>query len=102
MPKKQTATNIQKKEVPIKWNIPDNIITRFATHMAVQAIENEFKISFFEIAYPILLGSDNTFPNEAQANCVASVIVTADRLPKFIKTLQGQLDRYNALTKPNE
>ena len=84
--------------VPIKWYIPDNIIARFASNMVIQTIESEFKISFFEMKPGILLQTSETLPKEVRADCVASVIVTADRLPKFIEVLQKHLNQYN-LTK---
>lgn len=78
--------------VPIKYTIPDSIIARFTTNIVVQIIKNEFKISFFEQNLPINLDEKSKPPTEIQANCVASVIVTADRLPGFIEVLQRQLD----------
>jgi len=91
-------TDISKKEmvIPIEWHMPDGIITPFATNMIVQTIENEFKISFFEIKPSVRLLDSDPFPDKVRADCVASVIVTPERLPKFIKALQTQLDKYIA------
>ena len=95
MPKeKNNQTKIPLK-VPIEWNIPDYIITRFASNMVIQTIENEFKILFFEINPEICLGPSDKIPDKAMANCVASVIVTADRLQGFIDILQKQLDKWS-------
>lgn len=85
--------------VPLRWFIPDNLITRFASNMIVQSIENEFKISFFEIKPPIRLGPSDPLPKEVVAECVSSVIVTPERLPKFIQALQNHLDKYNTVKK---
>jgi hypothetical protein len=82
-------------QLPIKWNVQDHIITRFSTNMLVQVIENEFKLSFFEVKPPIRFKESDPNPSEVNADCVASVIVTADRLPNFIRALQDQLDKYN-------
>lgn len=95
--KKKAKAKIQGMMVPIKWNIPDNMITRFASNMVVQLLENEFKISFFEINPDIKLGIENKPPDEVQANCVASVIITANKLPVFIEVLQNQYNVYNEL-----
>jgi hypothetical protein len=92
--KKKVMSKIQGIAVPIKWNIPDNIITRFASNMVVQLLENEFKISFFEVSPDIQLGLDNKVPNEVQANCVASVIINAEKLPIFVDALQKQCEVY--------
>lgn len=84
----------RKVEVPIEWNIPDTVITRFASNMLIQTIENEFKISFFELKPKILLGPSEEIPKKILADCVASVIVTANKLPQFINALQKHLDAY--------
>lgn len=99
MSKKETKKTKQVMVAPLKWYIPDYIITRFASNMIIQNVENEFKISFFEIKPPIRLGSSDPLPKEILAECVASVIVTPDRLPKFIEALQGHLDKYNSVKK---
>lgn len=92
--KKMATGKIQGIAVPLKWNIPDNIITRFASNMVVQILENEFKISFFEVTPDIKLGLENKLPDEVQANCVASIIISAEKLPVFVEALQKQCDVY--------
>lgn len=89
--KKKAKTPIQEAVVPIKWNVSDDIITRFASNMTVQILENEFKISFFEMSPEILFNVNQDPPKEVQANCVASVIVSPAKLPSFITALQQQL-----------
>lgn len=85
--------------IPIEWHFPDGLMTSFATNMLVQTIENEFKISFFEIKPPVRLDDSQPRPEKVKADCVASVIVTADRLPKFIEVLQTQLSKYQSHKK---
>ena len=99
MKKVKEDNKLKKIEVPIKWHIPGNIISRFATNMTVQLIENEFKLSFFEIKPEIILDPSAPIPKETLAECAASIIVTADRLPKFIEALQKQLEIYNSIKK---
>lgn len=89
----------KEQQLPIKWNIPDNMIARFATNIVVQTIENEFKISFFEIQPPIIL-SDKDRENvkklgTIRADCLGTIIVTPDRMQKFIQLMNEQLSRYN-------
>lgn len=102
MAKRKVETDKRVVNIPLKWYIPDNIITRFASNMIIQTIESEFKISFFEIKPEILLQPSEPPPKEVRAECVASVIVTPERLPKFIDVLQRHLNRYNSIKKPNE
>jgi hypothetical protein len=92
----------QKKKIPIEWHIPDGLISPFASNMLVQTIENEFKLLFFEIKPPLLLDDSTPFPEKARADCVASVIVTADRMPTFIAALQTQLNKYHQSKKQPE
>jgi len=96
---KNVETIKQGKEVPIKFNIPPTIITRFASNMVIQTLENEFKISFFEVKPEIRLDPSDEIPDEVLADCVASVIVNASKLPSFIKILQKQVDKYNEKKK---
>ena len=102
MVKKKKEISEQRIPVPIEWHISDNIVTRFASNIVVQVIENEFKISFFELNPDIHLTPIEPPSDKVKADCVASVIVTPDRLPKFIEVLQRQLDLYNSRIKPQE
>jgi len=85
----------QGKKIPVEWQIPDDLISPFASNMLVQTIENEFRLLFFEIKPPLRLDDSAPLPEKARADCVASVIVTADRMPKFIEALQLQLNKYH-------
>ncbi len=100
MGKKKTTTSkkkvVVKAGIPIKYHIPDTIITRFATNMTIQIIENEFKISFFEIKPELRFEATETSAYEVPAECVASVIVTADRLNRFIEVLLEQSGKYTS------
>lgn len=102
MAKKKTKSKSSKAEealatIPLKYHIPDTIITRFSTNMTVQILQSEFKICFFEAKPEIRLGPNPKPINEVQADCVASIVVTPDRLSKFIDVLQEQLKKYNSL-----
>ena len=82
--------------VPIKYNIPDAITTRFVTNSTVQIMEEEFKICFFEMKPELRFDLSTAPPSEVQADCVASVIMTANRLSGLIDVLQQQLKKYNS------
>ena len=102
MKKLKNGEEVQQIPVPIKWHISDNIISRFATNMTVQIIQTEFKVSFFEIQPELRLEAKPILPKEVRAECVASIIVTPDRLAQFIEVLQRQLNVYNERNKPKE
>ena len=86
--------------LPIKWNIPDSIQSRYANNVLVQSGPYEIIISFFETQYPPLAGS--TEENKAQleqlgavqANCVSRIIVSPDLLPVIIGAMQTSLNAY--------
>ncbi len=96
MTKKKIQSKLQTQipQIPVKWHMPDNIITRYASNIVVQTIETEFKISFFELKPEIRLQGEPPL-QEISADCVASVILTADTLQKLIGLLQQQLELYN-------
>jgi hypothetical protein len=93
--KNAKAIQIEAKEVPIKWNIPDDIITRFTNNIIIQKVENVFKISFFEVKPDIHLGSSkDTTTTEVQAYCVASVVMTPNKLADLKRILERQLELF--------
>jgi len=92
---------VHKKEAPqkedlvtIKWNVPDTIVTRFASNMVVQNIEGYFKLSFFELKPEIHLITPKTAQTEIVADCVSSVIVPPEKLPAIIDVLTKQLQQF--------
>jgi len=81
--------------IPIKWNVPDTIISRFASNMVVQTIEGSyFKLTFFELKPEIHLVPPHTPQKEMIADCVASIIIPPEKIPAIIKVLQTQFKQY--------
>ncbi len=100
MDKKKTESSKAEallSTVPLKYHIPDNIITQFVTNMTIQMLGSEFKICFFQAKPDLRLGPNPEPLNEVQADCVASIVVSPDRLSKFVEVLQDQLKRYSSL-----
>ncbi|MGZ5437184.1 MAG: DUF3467 domain-containing protein [Pyrinomonadaceae bacterium] len=98
MPKTR-ATKKKKTEdrvIPVIWNFPDDLWSGYATNIIVQAGEQELYLSFFEAQPPIILQPEDWEELESvNAECIARIIVTPDRLAKFIDVLQQQLDTFN-------
>ncbi len=88
--------------LPVDWHVSENIQSRYATNIVAQPIQHEFVISFFEAQPPIFLGTPEENRTRYQelgairAECVARVIVAAERLPEFIEALQTTLAVYRA------
>jgi hypothetical protein len=96
MVENKEETKIIEMELPIKWHVPDTIITRYANNMVVQTLENEIKLSFFEMKPDIRTDPKMGPPSEVLAECVASVIVSPAKFPKFIEAMQTQYAKYLA------
>ena len=99
MSKEKKQNKKEQAKLPIEWHVPEGLMTPFATNMLVQIIENEFKLSFFELKPAIRVDASAPLPEKVRADCVASVIITADRLPKIIEALQVQYNNYLSLKK---
>lgn len=93
--KKETIVGpIPPIAIPLEWHVPDGQITPFATNMVVQIMEGAFKISFFEVKPQILFDESTPPPTKVRADCVASVVVAPNKIPKIIEVLQGQYEQY--------
>jgi hypothetical protein len=88
--------------IPIEWHFPEHIASRYATNLVVQSSQHEFIISFFEVRQPIVLGSPEERKAQLEqiksvrAECVARIIVAAERMPEFIQALQVRVDAFRA------
>ncbi len=90
-------------EVPIEWSMPESMVSRYATNLVVQNGEHEFTLNFYEVRVPIILGSPDeqieqlSKIDSVRADCVARIIIAADRLEEFISVLQGNLEKHRAM-----
>ncbi len=105
MPKPRTKKKAQERVIPVVWNFPEESLSGYATNLLVQTGEQELYISFFEARPPILFVPEDFEKLESvTAECIAQIIVTPERLAKFIEALQQQLDLFNkkkAAATPN-
>ena len=88
------------------WNFPDDLLSGYATDILVQTGDQELYVSFFEIQHPVLLAPEDVKKLESvNAECIAKIVVTPERLANFIEVLQKQLVAFNAkkaaAQKPN-
>jgi len=97
-----TEQELEARRIPIEWYVPESIVSRYATNIVVQHGEHEFVISFHEMQPPVLLGTPEEVEagleqiESIRANCVARVVVAAERMPDFIQVLQESLARYSS------
>jgi len=98
MGKSQKASPMENErkdvKVPIKWKVPETIITRFASNLVVQNVEGHFKLLFFEIKPDIYISEPENPPTEVIADCVGSIIIPLHRVQSIIDLLTRQLESY--------
>lgn len=87
--------------LPIRWNVPKDIPTLHATNLLVQHSADEFVVMFFEVRPPILLDpveAQKYLENsgELEAECLARIVITPERMVDFIEAMQTNYDRYMA------
>lgn len=88
--------------VPVKWQIGNDVITRFATNLLVQTVGNVYKLSFFEAKPAIRLTEDTPLPTEVVADCVASLVVSPSQLKEIINVLEQHLKRSTGVPTESE
>ena len=97
MPKPRTKKKpAQQRAIPVVWNFPEDTLSGYATNLLVQTGEQELFLSFFETRPPVLFDpADAEKLESVTAECIAQIIVTPERLAKFMEVLQQQLDAFN-------
>jgi hypothetical protein len=86
---------IEGENVPLLFNIPIGLSSRYAHHLLVQTTENETILSFFEVMPPLVSGTLEDIKEKlkggVRADCVARVTIARSRFPDFVKAMVGQL-----------
>ena len=82
--------------MPLDWQIPDNVATHYVTNMISQVLDHDhIKIMFFDVELPIIYkGGVFVAPQKgdaAKAKCVASIVFTTNHLKNMINSLIGQI-----------
>jgi len=84
----------------VLWEIPEGLMSGYATNMLVQVSDQEFYLSFFEATPPIMFRPEDADKLEGvRAECIARIIVSPDRMAKFVDVMQQQLDTFNKKKK---
>lgn len=88
----------EQVQLPIDWHISSEVITRYANNLVVQHTGFEFVVSFFETIPPIILGEPTVEQLEKlesiRSECVARVVIAAERMPIFLEVLKTNYDRH--------
>ena len=94
----------RKKKTPkavtyqIEFHTPDFMPASIATNFVVQRIEDNFKVSLYELKPDIILNEEDIKKLEkrgtVRADCVGSFIIFPHNLKTFIDVLSKQLSMY--------
>lgn len=84
-----------EKEVVINHIFPCGLKGVYANQMIVQNTLNEFTISFFQILQPPILKPEDIEKVETiDAECVARVIVSPDKMGEFVDAINRNWGRF--------
>lgn len=93
-------TRVPEKTVPILWSVPPNVETKYATNFVLAHTLDEFFLSFFELAPPIVLGSDEEKARQLEkisaleARCVARIVMDHKRATQLLDVLSRNLKQH--------
>ncbi len=88
--------------LPIRFETPASIETRYVTNFVAQHTDQEFIIGFYEARPPMLLGSPEENRAELEelgavsAQCVARIVLTPARMVELIQVLSTNYDSFSA------
>ena len=90
---------VERIEVPIRWENPDEIPMAYAAHIVVRHTRNDFLIRFFQIVDPPGATTEeqaNIIESQGyiSARCVASIGVSAGTMAEFMEVLQDNYQKY--------
>jgi len=92
-----------KKELPLEWYVPEDIVSQYANNIVVQRGDNEFIVSFFQTIPPLIIGSPENIKaqfdrvEEVRSKCVARIIIAPEKMGRFIQALSTNYE--NSLSK---
>lgn len=86
-------------ELPIQWEIPDDLETHYVNNLIVQHAEHEFIISFFQTLPPPIVGTPEEISAQLEgvklkSKCVARVVVSSGRMVGFLQALQDSMRKH--------
>ncbi len=90
-------------EIPIEWNIPPGLPTKYVTNLTIQATESEYIVCFYELFPPIVTGpAKNKFEafnllGSVKAECIGRFVISADRFPAFVEAMGGAIKVHESI-----
>jgi hypothetical protein len=84
-----------KMEIPLRWQVPDYIITQYSNNVLVTHTDTEVIIMFFEALPPIRF-SEREQPDEVVSECVARIAMHPEKAWSFLRALESNLEKHAA------
>ncbi len=85
----KTSTELASKTFKIEFSISDSVDSAFANEMAVQTLQSELIMTFFEIRIPF-----NPNDKEAKAKCVGRIIMPMAKALDIVSAIKNQHTQY--------
>lgn len=95
-------------QFPMEWQIPEDVESKYATHLNIQSTDQEFVINFFEAHPPIITGTEEQKKTQleelssVEATCVARIIVTPQRMRDFLDTMEESFEKFMSRAQDQE
>lgn len=98
------TNDLKSKKIKLNFVYPDNLKSNFVSNVIVQHQKDFFTLSFFEVWVPPILGNTEDEKkaelekiDQVEANCVARLVVTPDKMRDFVKALHNNLENYDKI-----
>lgn len=86
-------------EVPIERHIPDGLPVLWSNHFIIQHTEEEFMLTFFQVAAPILLEpteEEIEAIKSVRAIAVARIVLTPQKAHDVLEAMQKNVSKFEA------
>ncbi len=99
MTKNRAINEVRAVEVskPLEWQIPDDMLILWANNFVIQHTENEFIVTFFQVAPPILIQArreDIEAIESVPARAVARIALTPHAMAELLRVMTENYERY--------
>jgi hypothetical protein len=90
----------QEFTLEVDWQLPPETVAQYATNFLIQAGEKEFFLYFFQVRPPLVVGTPEqqrtqlSELNLIPAQCIASIIISKERMPEFVQIMQDHVRRH--------
>jgi len=89
-------------ERPLEWYIPEGLDVVWANNVVVQHQEQDFLVTFFQVASPILLGASKEeleAIKSVRATAVARIALSPTHMERLIRALQDNFAKWKMKQK---